>query len=50
MVTQLLGGYDIDVNTGNPRESPTLLPPTDFRVALKHVQGRWLVDQFEPLR
>lgn len=50
MVTQVLGGYDIDVDTGEPRESPTLLPPTKFRVVLKHVDGRWLVDEFEPLQ
>jgi hypothetical protein len=50
MVTQQLGGYDIDVDTGEPRESPTLLPPTSFRVVLKLVDGRWLVDEFEPLQ
>lgn len=50
MVTQQLGGYDIDLDTGEPRESPTLLPPTNFRVVLKQIEGRWLVDEFEPLQ
>jgi hypothetical protein len=50
MVTQQLGGYDIAVDTGKPRESPTLLPATSFRVVLKQVDERWLVDEFEPLQ
>ena len=50
MVTQTLGGYDIDVDTGEPLESPTVLPPTTFRVVLLQVDGRWLVDEFEPLQ
>jgi hypothetical protein len=50
MVTQQLGGYDIDVKTGEARESPTLLPSTNFRVVLKQVDGRWLVDEFEALQ
>lgn len=50
MVTQVLGGYDIDLDTGEPRESPTLLPPTNFRVVLWQVEGRWLVDEFEALQ
>jgi hypothetical protein len=45
--TQVLGGYDIDVKTGQPRESPTVLPPTTFRVELKQINGRWQVDSFE---
>lgn len=50
MVAQQLGGYDIDIDTGEPRESPTLLPPTSFRVVLKQVEDTWLVDEFEPLQ
>ena len=50
MVSQQLGGYDIDVDTGEPRESPTLLPLTNFRVVLKQVESLWLVDEFEPLQ
>lgn len=50
MVTQVLGGYDIDLDTGEPRESPTLLPPTNFRVVLKQVEGLWRVDEFEALQ
>ena len=50
MVTQQLGGYDIDIDTGKPRESPTLLPLASFRVVLKQVDARWLVDEFEPLQ
>jgi hypothetical protein len=49
MVTQRLGGYDIDLTTGAARESPALLPPTNFRVVLKQVDGRWLVDAFAAL-
>src|SRR5439155_8167545 len=45
--TQVLGGYNIDVKTGQPLESPTVLPATKFRVELKQVNGRWLVDAFE---
>ena len=50
MVTQQLGGYDIDIDTGEPRESPTLLPAATFRVVLTLVEGRWLVDEFEPVQ
>lgn len=50
MVTQQLGGYDIDIDTGKPRESQTLLPTTNFRVVLMQVDGRWLVEEFEPLQ
>ena len=48
--TQLVGGYDIDVKTGQPRESPTILPPTKFQLSLKTISGRWLVDSFEALQ
>lgn len=50
MVTQTLGGYDIDVDTGEPLESPTVLPPTTFRVVLEIEAGRWLVDEFEAVQ
>jgi cytoskeletal protein RodZ len=50
MVAQQLGGYDIDIDTGEPRESPTLLPPATFRVVLKQAEDSWLVDEFEPLQ
>ena len=50
MVTQRLGGYDVDVRSGQPRESPTILPATNFRVSLKQTGGAWLVDEFEPLQ
>jgi hypothetical protein len=47
IVTQVLGGYDIDVDSGEPIESLTTLPPTRFQVLLHQVEGRWLVDEFE---
>jgi hypothetical protein len=46
---QVLGGYDIDATTGQPRESPTILPATQFTLVLRQLNGRWLVDSFKAL-
>ena len=40
-------GYDIDLNTGQPRESPTALPVTNVKAVLSQSGGRWLMDSFE---
>lgn len=39
-------GYDIDLTTGQPRESPTALPDANVKVELIEVDGHWLVDSF----
>ena len=40
-------GYDIDLKTGQPRESPTALPVTNVRAVVVQSGSRWLVDSFE---
>ena len=40
-------GFDIDVNTGQPKESPTALPDATVRVVVVQTGGRWLVGSFE---
>lgn len=40
-------GYDIDLDTGQPLESPTALPDATVRVQAFMVGGRWLVERFE---
>jgi hypothetical protein len=40
-------GYDIDLKTGQPRESPTVLPVASVRAVVVQSGGRWLVDSFE---
>lgn len=42
-----LGGYDIDLGSGEPLESPVVLPTQRKRVELVHVDDTWLVDSFE---
>ncbi len=41
------GGYDIGLDTGEPLESPVVLPTVRVTVDLKQVEGRWLVDRYE---
>lgn len=41
------GGYDIDLDTGAPLESPVSLPVQRKRVELVRIEGAWLVDSFE---
>jgi len=40
-------GYDIDLKSGQPRESPTALPVASVRAVVVQSGGRWLVDSFE---
>ena len=42
-----LGGYDIDLDSGEPLESPVVLPTQRKRVELARVDDSWLVDSFE---
>lgn len=41
------GGYDIDLNSGEPLESPVVLPTRHVTVELRLIEGTWLVDSFE---
>lgn len=41
------GGYDINLDTGEPLESPVVLPAVEVTVELRQVEGRWLVDRYE---
>ncbi len=41
------GGYDISLDTGQPLESPEVLPTTRVTVELVRSDGRWLVDSYE---
>jgi hypothetical protein len=41
------GGYDISLDTGEPLESPEVLPTTRVTVELVFTDGRWLVDSYE---
>lgn len=41
------GGYDISLDTGEPLESPEVLPTTRVTVELDLRDGRWLVDSYE---
>jgi hypothetical protein len=44
-----LGGYDIDLDTGKPLESPTEKPVRRNHATVVRVGDRWLVDSFEIL-
>lgn len=48
-LTHRVEGFDIDLDSGQPLESPTALPDRLTRVELKLLDGRWLVDRFEVL-
>lgn len=41
------GGYDIDFESGQPLESPVILPVTQVTVELQQIDGRWLVERYE---
>lgn len=45
--TLLEAGYDIDLDTGEPLESPVTLDPRNLTVELQRVDGTWKVDSFE---
>jgi len=42
-----LGGYDIDIDTGEPLETPVVLPVQRKRADVVRVDEAWLVDSFE---
>jgi hypothetical protein len=41
------GGYDIDLDTHEPLESPEVLDPSRVRAEVVRVEGRWLLDSYE---
>lgn len=41
------GGYDIDLNTGEPLESPETLAPSRVRAEVVRVNEQWLLDSYE---
>jgi len=45
--TLLEAGYDIDLDSGEPLESPVTLEPRDLMVELRRLDGAWKVDSFE---
>ena len=44
------GGYDIDLKTGKPLESPNVLPTYHVTAIVKKVDGRWLLDSYTSLQ
>lgn len=48
--TYVAGGYDIDAETGEPLESPVVLPPERVRVVVLFRDDRWLVDSYEAVQ
>lgn len=48
--TYVAGGYDIDAETGEPLESPVVLPTERVRVVVLMQDDRWLVDSYEAVR
>ena len=40
------GGYNTDLKTGQPVESPNVLPPYHVTALVKKVGARWLVDSY----
>lgn len=45
--TLLEAGYDIDLDNGQPLESPMTLDPRKLTVELRRADGVWKVDSFE---
>lgn len=41
------GGYDISLDTGEPLESPEVLPTTQVTAELVLSDGQWLVDSYQ---
>jgi hypothetical protein len=44
------GGYDVDLDSGSPLESPKILPSYRVTVTLKAAGSRWLVDSYTSRR
>jgi hypothetical protein len=42
-------GFDVSVDSGQPKESPTALPDVRVQVVVIKTGARWLVDSFENL-
>lgn len=45
--TYVAGGYDIDVETGEPLESPEVLEPSRVRAEVIRVGDGWLMESYE---
>lgn len=43
------GGYDVDLESGEPLESPQTLDPSRVRAEVVLVGDRWLVDSYEEI-
>ena len=41
------GGYNIDPKTGQPLETPVVLPTTKVTAVVRQVGGNWLVDSYQ---
>ena len=41
------GGYNIDPKTGQPLETPVVLPTTKVAAVVRQVSGKWLVDSYQ---
>lgn len=48
--TYIAGGYDIDAETGEPFETPVVLPAERVSVVVVFGDDRWLVDSYEAVR
>lgn len=44
--TYVAGGYDIDLETGEPLESPEVLEPSRVRAQVARVGDEWLVESY----
>jgi len=44
------GGYDIDLESGEPLESPVVLPSQRVRAELVRSDGRWLLDSYQAVQ
>ena len=44
--TLVEGGYDIDLESGEPLESPVTLPATRVQAELTQVDGHWLLERY----
>jgi hypothetical protein len=45
--TYVAGGYDIDLESGEPLESPETLEPSRVRAEVVRVDDHWLLDSYE---
>ena len=41
------GGYNIDPKTGQPLETPIVLPTTKVAAVVRQISGKWLVDSYQ---